>query len=302
MTEATVASPATSVTSPTQDRIAAANIESFQWGTVAYFIGITACYVGTIALAVGGTVPYWAACLINGWLGFCFYMPFHEACHRNIYGTHPRLTWLNESIGWLASLPLTIPFRTHREMHALHHAYLNNPDLDPDVDVKGTLWDVSRRWAQHTLMGLLPVMPKVADAARPKWTELPRIGEALRHGLLVRRVQLAVLAAGIATGYGAEVVLLWYVPARLAMLYLMVVFQWIPHHPHDSEAPYQSTRTTFFPGSAILMMGEDVHIIHHLYPRVPFYRIRRVFRGMRAELDAHNIRIDRGFRQVLSAR
>ena len=47
-----------------------------------------------------------------------------------------------------------------------------------------------------------------------------------------------------------------------------------------------------FRGSTWLLLHQDRHLIHHLYPAVPWYRYRAVFREGRPLLEANGARIE----------
>jgi len=34
------------------------------------------------------------------------------------------------------------------------------------------------------------------------------------------------------------------------------------------------------------LLGQNLHLVHHLFPRVPFYRYRAVFEAARARIEA----------------
>ena len=68
--------------------------------------------------------------------------------------------------------------------------------------------------------------------------------------------------------------MLWIIPARLTFLYLAVFFAWLPHFPYEHTDRFRNTRITLFPGSTWLLLQQDRHLIHHLYPSIPWYRYR----------------------------
>ena len=86
--------------------------------------------------------------------------------------------------------------------------------------------------------------------------------------------------------------LLWWLPSRLAGLPLMVLFSWLPHVPFDSTARFHNTRINTFRGSTWLLLHQDRHLIHHLYPSVPWYRYRALFHDVRPLLEAEGARVE----------
>ena len=49
----------------------------------------------------------------------------------------------------------------------------------------------------------------------------------------------------------------------------------------------------FAPGGLnTLLLGQNYHLLHHLYPRMPFYRYAACFRAVRPVLEAERARIE----------
>ena len=93
---------------------------------------------------------------------------------------------------------------------------------------------------------------------------------------------MGVLAVLISIPLGAvvPVVVLWIIPARLTFLYLAIFFAWLPHFPYEHTDRFRNTRITLFPGSTWLLLQQDRHLIHHLYPSIPWYRYRAAHREL----------------------
>jgi fatty acid desaturase len=100
------------------------------------------------------------------------------------------------------------------------------------------------------------------------------------------------LAAAFFMGFGWEALVLWWMPGKLSGLVLMTTFQWLPHHPHTETDRYRNTRINVFLLSTPTLLEQDHHLMHHLFPRVPWYRYRRLFREIRPLLQEHNARIE----------
>jgi fatty acid desaturase len=81
---------------------------------------------------------------------------------------------------------------------------------------------------------------------------------------------------------------LWFVASQIGIFYLVVLFQWLPHFPFERQDRFGATRVNRFPGSSMLLLMQDHHLIHHLYPTVPWYRYRAVFRELRPYLEQHD--------------
>jgi beta-carotene hydroxylase len=288
------------------DAVRAENlIAAKYWGDVQCriiltFLVFAAGWVAVLVAGYTGTLPLWGVLLANSVLASTFYMPMHEAAHKNIMGKATRGRWVEEAIGRLSSIPTGIEFTSHRAGHMRHHAYTNDPDRDPDHFTEGRMRELPVKFYGLTMLYAFlpffvlvpplrlllprPLRAKVADREGPKAE-----GKAQLRFWLLSTVVLVVCAA---TGNGLWALCAWWLPARIQLCWLMFIFAWYPHHPARETDRYRHTRVAVFPGSGLLIRGHDHHAIHHLYPRVPHYRLRRVWRELSADLVARGVRAE----------
>lgn len=74
--------------------------------------------------------------------------------------------------------------------------------------------------------------------------------------------------------------LTWVLPARLAIFLLAFSFDYLPHRPHRvtaAENRFLATRIVDSRVLEVVLLAQNYHLIHHLYPAVPFYRYRQVW-------------------------
>ncbi len=236
------------------------------------------------ALAVSGAIPIWAAVLINTICGYLAFTPAHEAAHGNIHGTAHSWRWLNEGIGWACGVILLAPFSAFRVLHLTHHSHTNDPEKDPDYHVVGHPVAVVLR--------CLTIVPYYYwDFLFGPTSRTGAAQKARRSVLLGTTAYGLVIVLGTGLGFGEFIVWLWVVPSALAGGLLALVFDWLPHVPHKSTERYFDTRVLLFPGLSILMVGQNYHLIHHLYPRIPFYRYGACFDAVRPMLEAKGANI-----------
>lgn len=281
-------------------KIAAKYRGDFAWRLVFECLWGVGGWVAMIVLALEGIVPYWVACLVNGWLAYALYMPLHEATHGNVSGRHGKLRWVDDWVGWLSSIPLAFSYRGHQSSHMKHHAHTNDPGRDPDYFICGRLSELPRRYLIFALMQLLLPIVEYVPGSRRLLPALLRSAlelgnESSYERPIFRRSQtlalLALIGLGLA-GFFWEALLLWYLPARIGLFVIFFVFAWLPHHPHDERGRYRDTRITLFPGSTLLIRGQDHHLLHHMFPRVPHYRLPRLFGEIRPILEEQGARIE----------
>ena len=275
------------------------------WGGIQYrmiltFALFTACWVGDLILGFNGTLPLWLGLILNSIIASTFYMPMHEAAHKNIMGKATSGRWVEEAIGRLSSVPTGLNFTSHRASHMRHHAFTNDPARDPDHFTEGRLSELPLKfYGMPMLYAFLPIFALI----KPLRVLLP---QALREKLDSKEgsksegkaqmrfwlISTVVLVVSFVTGNGLIALSLWWIPARLQLCWLMFIFAWYPHHPAKETSRYRHTRVAVFPGSGLLIRGHDYHAIHHLYPRVPHYRLKSVWNELSDELIVQGVRTE----------
>lgn len=205
---------------------------------------------------------------------FAAFTPLHDATH----GSFSRRRLLNEAAGNLAALLFAGHFQPFRRMHLAHHRHTNEPERDPD------------HWSGLGPAALLPLRWATQESRYYRlylgnWAAWP---EGERFGFLLSLLVQAAAAAGlIRSGLGREALLFWLLPGRLAIAALAFFNDYLPHRPHRIPAAvdrYRATHLLVDPWLSPLLQWQNLHLIHHLFPGVPFYRYPRIWRARRREL------------------
>lgn len=78
----------------------------------------------------------------------------------------------------------------------------------------------------------------------------------------------------------------------------MYVFDYLPHRPHKIPAkvdPYKATHILKGPFSIkdfdLALLFQNYHLVHHLWPSIPFYKMGQVFHNHREEFRKNGARI-----------
>lgn len=275
------------------------------WGGIQYrivftFLLFAACWVGVIVLGAMKVLPLWLGLIANSVFASTFYMPMHEATHKNIWGKRSRGRWIEEVIGIACSLPTGINFSSHRAGHMRHHAYTNDPSRDPDHFIDGRLRELPVKFYGMTMVySLLPFFALI----KPLRVLLPKDMRRLLGDRQASKsegksqirfwiLSTVVLIASFATGHGVAALMLWWLPARIQLIWLMFIFAWYPHHPANETSRYRHTRVAVFRGSGLLIRGHDHHAIHHLFPRVPHYRLKALWNELALDLAQRGVRAE----------
>lgn len=251
------------------------------WGTVALILFVLTLVAASWTAVLTGLAPWWVGTLSMTLAIYLAFTPMHEAAHGNISGSNGRLGHLDTVGGWLMSLVFGAPFPAFKALHLRHHGVTNDPARDPDYYVQGghplltflRCWTIVPHYYRFFLIDMNGPGGKMRVARRQVFL-----------GLALLLTSLAALAAW---GLGFEALMLWVVPSHLASGLLALAFDYIPHTPHDVQGRYVDTRSIPGPLLEVLMLGQNYHTVHHLWPKVPFYRYGTVFWLTRDELEAH---------------
>jgi beta-carotene hydroxylase len=95
-----------------------------------------------------------------------------------------------------------------------------------------------------------------------------------------------VYALGLYKGFFIELLVFWLLPSMLGVAITTLVFDHLPHAPHSDTGKYTNARS--FPDKRIdwFVFMHSYHIVHHLWPSIPWYRYREAYIQRRAELAA----------------
>jgi beta-carotene hydroxylase len=211
---------------------------------------------------------------------YFIFTPLHESVHYSIFlGPHSK--WSNTVTGFLSGLMLLAPFPVFKILHLKHHAYVNHPDKDPDHWVKGD--------------NPLIVFFKFATLFFFYYYLFFKDTKKLKSSLvtvLIYNFVFSLVMLTIVHFTSVEFLLkLWIYPLIGAIIFLGLTFDFIPHYPHDDQTRFNNSRTIPSRLLSILMVNQNYHIIHHLYPRVPFYMYKSVFENMSPEDKAKHYRV-----------
>ena len=264
------------------------------WPTVFVAMAIVAAFATVTTLGTMHIIPLWIGLILNTFILYLDQTPLHEACHGNIAGKDFKMLWLNQLVGYVCGAILLHEYKAFRFMHLAHHRDTNNPDLDPDnwVAVEGPFkvlwrcltivyWYNQYFWkhiAFHAhIPGMRPLTIHIAGHVSGSFTESP---------------------SGLALfGWWREVLALWIGPHILASALSSISSPISPHMPHEVHERYRDTTLFWVKGKILepivngLYMFQNFHLIHHLFPRMPFYLYPKAFRSLKPVLEKERAHI-----------
>ncbi|MET4127612.1 fatty acid desaturase [Roseovarius sp. MBR-6] len=215
-------------------------------------------------------------------------------CHEALHGHPVRSRLWNEALVF-PSLCLLIPYGRFRDTHLAHHReeILTDPYDDPESNyldparwARLPRWARAVLWANNTLLGRMVLGPFVAQVAflRADWLAI-QAGDrdALRAWLW------HVPAVALVLGWVALAPMpLWaYLVSVWLGLGLLKIRTFLEHRAHVRA----SGRTVIIEDRgplALLFLNNNLHVVHHMHPDVPWYRLPALYAARRAHYLSRN--------------
>ena len=254
-----------------------------EWEMIVVGLGQFTVWVITWGLVVNNVIPLWAGFLISTISTACSYLPSHAGQHGHLSGKHKHLNWLNTVVGQISLIPLAQSHHILKATHMKHHAHTNDPERDPDY--RHTHVD---NWFQSAIQiqnqtgegGLIEVVEKLSE-------EDPKFAKTLETGGLVGFVFFfAQMVAAVI--YPLETLLLWWLPRKIAVSYLGIIFS---HEPHKNLPVGRYKDSRFWSNSMprYLNHSMQIHVMHHMYPNICHYDEPKAIEALKPFMVARGI-------------
>lgn len=255
------------------------------WLTVVLTGFVCTGFVVNLWLFSIGVTPEWLTLVVLAALTYMAYTPLHEAVHGNIHGNAEKLKWLNDLCGYLVAPIIAVPYASHRVEHMAHHRYTNQPGKDPDFIVShissgpwtAFLTVLRFVWVQNTFF------------VTHHW-KTATLGKRLTYfaELSVSIGWRVIFLLMIDQPWAVAIVLVGYLIGGAFTAYW---FAYRPHIPYQETKRYRNTCSLIMPTwikpLEWFWLGQNLHSIHHLFPRVPFYRYHALHQDIEHILRAH---------------
>ena len=205
----------------------------------------------------------------------------------------------NEALVFPA-LGLFIPYRRFRDTHLAHHndATLTDPYDDPESNyLDPAVWRQLSRPVQavlranNTLLGRMLLGPAVAQIVlmRTDWRAIRAGDRAVRYAWLRHLPALALVATWL--GLVATMPAWAYVLGAYLGLSILKIRTFLEHQAHARA----SGRTAVIEDRgplALIFLNNNLHVVHHMHPKVPWYRLPALY----ARHREHYLRRNGGYR------
>jgi beta-carotene hydroxylase len=275
-----------------EKRIAKSLSPTIAWPTLAFAVILPASFVTIAVEGFTGHLPLVLCAATLSLVSYAHYTLVHESIHGNVVAGKSAWARVNTAVGWIGSLGLGIGWPALLRTHVLHHSHTNT-ERDPDIFVKGTFVQLLRKWVVNNSMSLIPmgVMRFIAKGPYERLRGVFSTADIIQISA-VSATTLVLLIASLATGHFLDWLFLWFIPTRVGVLILNIFFQWLPHYPFDRTDRYGNTRISLWTGGTFFTLQQNLHLMHHLWPSVPFYNYHRLYRALRPVLIEEGSRIE----------
>jgi fatty acid desaturase len=204
----------------------------------------------------------------------------HEAIHGHPF-RDPRL---NAALVFPA-LALVIPYGRFRDSHLAHHqdANLTDPYDDPESNYLAERdWRSLPAWLRlvlrvnNTLAGRLAIGPVVGQVVwmASDWRAARAGDRRVVEGWLAHIPAVALVLAVVTV----SPMPVWaYLAAAYLGLSLLKIRTFLEHQAHE-KARGRTVIVEDRGPLALLFLNNNLHVVHHMHPRVPWYRLPRLYR------------------------
>jgi fatty acid desaturase len=263
-------------------------VREFEWPTL--LLAAATYGIWALALVWLSTISLWLAVPVMAWAAAQHSSLTHEALHG-----HPFRSDALNSL--LVALPLTIfiPYERFRDLHLAHHRdeFLTDPYDDPESNyMDPAVWDRLSAPVRallrfnNTLCGRITVGPAIGT-----FVFLRAEARLIAKGcpLTIRAWALHLPALALLTWFvilSPTPVWAFILQAYIA-LGLLRIRTFLEHRAHE-KARGRSVVIEDQGPLALLFLNNNFHVVHHMHPRLPWYRLPAAYAARRAHYLARN--------------
>ena len=257
-------------------------VGQFAWPTLILAGFVVLIYTFVTVLVLTEQIPLVGGVLVASGLYYMVYTVFHEAAHGNISGDNEAAAWMNEALGYVMAQILCVSYCAHKKQHLKNHTHRNEPLSTNQLNFFQEIALVVRLQYQNF------------------FTDNWAYSSVKDRRKVIVEITLMFVGRGILIfNFGALNTTLFFAASLLlGVVILVILFIWCVHPTNSKQNQYQNTITVLFPKSVHwlitrLWLFQNYHIIHHLFPRVPFYKYQDLFHEIEVTLIEKNASIVR---------
>lgn len=259
----------------------------YAWPTIMLAI-FTIIPVLTIdVLGFLGRMPLWMCLIANTLIYYWFFSVIHDGVHRAISSNKRVNDWVCQAAISIYAPFAAMPF--FRWAHMEHHRFTNDHDQDPDSWSHGPVWLLPFKWMTIDMN----------YGYRAVTSNSPQMKKIFRESLPFVVGGIVFLLGSIALGYGYELLMLWFIPSRLAFIGIGYSFFWLPHAHWRLDGRNLKQSDNFTIATLLrtgnewllnpLLQYQNYHLLHHLWPTTPFYNNAKLWHLLEDEIRERDL-------------
>lgn len=257
-----------------------------------------------VLYALAWQAPSWlvpALWLAQGTMLWALFVLGHDCGH----GSFSRYRRLNTLVGHLTHTPLLVPYHAWRLSHRIHHRHAGDVERDEGWHPLTAAQAAALPWPVRLLRFHLPLLvfpfylarrsPARAGSHFVPWSELflPRERAAVARSVALCGLMLLALATFTVLA-GPWALLRWWGGPYLVFVGWISLVTYL-HHTDERVPWYRGGAWTFVRGAlatvdrsygSLERVQHDAgcHVVHHLFPAIPHYRLRAAAAAVRPVL------------------
>ncbi len=223
---------------------------------------------------------------------------FSSLQHEVLHGHPFRSQWLNEAMVFPA-LNAVIPYERFRDLHLAHHydPILTDPYDDPESNYQDpAVWGRTSALVRNLLLANNTLLGRMVLGPFQSVISLVKVdAQAMFSG------DRAVIRAWLLHALGLGLVLAWlvlvsqmpiwaYLCAAYLAFAILKIRTFAEHRAHEAAR----ARTVIIEDRgplALLFLYNNLHVVHHMHPTLPWYRLPQTYRENRE----HYLRRNEGY-------
>lgn len=256
--------------------------KAFEWQTLGL---IFACY-GVWAMATTWLASFSLPLAV---LVVALALVLHSSLQHEVIHGHPLANRILSIAMVFPALGFAIPYLRFRDMHLAHHmdSILTDPYDDPESNyLDNATWKALPSWTQallrlnNTLAGRMLIGPLVSQLTfmAQDWVAVKSGNRRVMLGWVLHVPACMMVVWWLATT--GQMPWWAYALGAYAALSILKIRTFLEHRAYEKARG----RTVVVEDTgllALLFLNNNYHVVHHMHPKVPWYKLRELYRKNR---------------------
>ncbi|WP_299654477.1 fatty acid desaturase [uncultured Tateyamaria sp.] len=249
-----------------------------EWITLGLWVAVSGLWMSAVFVLPG----LWA------WAALVFALVLHASLSHEVLHGHPFPSRRLSEALVLVNPGLFVPYLRFRDTHLAHHqdANLTDPYDDPETNyVDPVVWAELPRAVQavlalnNTLAGRMLVGPLAAQVSFMR-DDCRAIRAGDRQALKGWLVHVPGVVLILAAVWASPMPVWMYLTACYVSVSVLKIRTFLEHQAH-ARARGRTVIVEDRGPLAFLFLNNNFHVVHHMHPRVPWYRLPALYRTNR---------------------